>query len=237
MTPHNSAQKGDIAKLVIMPGDPLRSKFIAENYLDDYEIVSKVRGNYVYTGHYRGTRVTIMASGMGISSTGIYVEELYRDYDVETIIRVGTCGSYKKDINLFDIIIAGRTYSETNFPLTHSNEEVNIVYPTQSLNDKITDMATELDLGFSVGDVICTDSFYMDDLGKFFERMPSDIDPMVAEMESFVLFYLAAKYNRKAACVLSVSDIIGTSNDIMPEEREKGLKHAILLSLESLISH
>ena len=106
MTPHNEAKKGDITNIVIMPGDPLRAKYIAENFLDDYSLVNSVRGMYAYTGTYKGKRITVMASGMGMPSMGIYSYELYKFYDVEAIIRIGSCGAYSKDLNLFDIVLS-----------------------------------------------------------------------------------------------------------------------------------
>lgn len=237
MTPHNSAEKDQIAKKVIMVGDPLRAKFIADNYLENYEIVSKVRGNNIYTGLYKGKKITVMASGMGMSSIGIYAEELYRFYDVDTIVRVGTCGSYKDNLNLFDIIVTDRAYSETSFPLTHSNEKTGIIYPTEYLNKQIIEIANKLNQEIHLGDIISTDSFYMDDLDKYFARLPEGFDPLATEMECYVLFYLANKFSKKAACILTISDIIGKDQKITPEEREKGLRKAIELTLETLISY
>ena len=234
MTPHNEAKKGQIAKKVIMPGDPLRAKFIAENYLENVEIVSKVRGNNIYTGYYKKEKITIMASGMGIPSIGIYAEELYKFDDVDTIIRVGTAGSYKKDLNLFDVIVAKSSYSESAFTLTNGNKDLKITYPSKELNDKIEKTAKELDIQIHIEDITSTDSFYMDDVNKFFQRMPENFKPAAAEMESYALFYLARKYNKQAACILTISDIIGTNVETSPEEREKGLRKSIELALEVL---
>ena len=236
MTPHNSAKKEQIVKKVIMVGDPLRSKFIVENYFDDYEIVSGVRGNNVYTGHYKGAELTVMASGMGMPSMGIYAYELFNFYDVDIIIRVGTAGAYNQKLNLFDIVLAEKTYSETNFALTLANEKTNIVYPTKDLNEKILKQASNLNKNIHLCDIASTDSFYMDDLNKYFERMPENIKPEAAEMESYALFYLAKKFNKQAACVLTISDIIGTNIETTPEEREKGLREAIELTLETMVN-
>ncbi len=236
MTPHNSAEKGQIAEKVIMPGDPLRSKFIAENYFDDYEIVSKVRGNVVYTGNYKGERISIMASGMGIPSMGIYAHELFNYYGVKTIIKVGSCGAYNHNMKLFDLVIAGRSYSETNYDITTGNENLDIVYPSLELNQKLIDKATETNNLVQVGDVICSECFdaYMDDEGKFLNRLPKELTPMVGEMESYALFYLANKFKTNAACILTITDIIGTDVHASPEEREKGLRKAIEMALETL---
>ena len=117
-TPHNEANLGDIAKTVIMPGDPLRAKYIAENFMTDIKLVNSVRGIYAYTGKYKGKEITVMASGMGMPSMGIYSYELYKFYNVENIIRIGSCGSYKPELKLFDIVLAENTFSEGNFALT-----------------------------------------------------------------------------------------------------------------------
>ncbi|HIU52352.1 MAG TPA: purine nucleoside phosphorylase DeoD-type, partial [Candidatus Merdicola faecigallinarum] len=117
MTPHNEANKNDIAKIVIMPGDPLRAKYIAENFLTDYRLVNKVRAMYAYTGKYKGKEITIMGHGMGMPSAGIYTYELYRHYDVDSIIRIGSCGAYVPSLNLFDVILADQVYTESNYAL------------------------------------------------------------------------------------------------------------------------
>ena len=133
-TPHNEANLGDIAKTVIMPGDPLRAKYIAENFLDNYKLVNSVRGIFAYTGKYKGKELTIMASGMGMPSMGIYSYELYKYYGVENIIRIGSCGSYKPELKLFDIILAENVFSEGNFALTLNNEDCHIVSGNYELN-------------------------------------------------------------------------------------------------------
>ena len=125
-TPHNEANLGEIAKTVIMPGDPLRAKYIADNFLSDAKLVNSVRGMYAYTGFYKNKKITVMASGMGMPSMGIYSYELFKFYDVENIIRIGSCGAYKPELKLFDIILAQNTFSESNFALTLNNEASHI---------------------------------------------------------------------------------------------------------------
>ena len=137
MTPHIEAKKEEIAKTVIMPGDPLRAKYIAENYLENYKLVSKVRNIYAYTGYYKGVRITVMASGMGMPSIGIYSYELYKFYDVENIIRVGSAGAYTDSLKLYDIVLATSSYSESSFALTQNNCTEKILYSSNSLNEKI----------------------------------------------------------------------------------------------------
>lgn len=236
MTPHIEAKEGEIAEKVIMPGDPNRASFIAKTYLSDVKIVSKVRGNNIYTGFYKGKRVSVISSGMGIPSMGIYAYELFKFYNVKRIIRVGTCGSYRSDVNLFDLILSERTYSETNFDMTQGNKNIDIVYPSKSLNEIITKTAKEKEIKLYAGDVICSEVFdvYMDDSSQFLARIPQEIKPLACEMESYALFYLASKFSREAACLLSVSDVIGTKLQTTTEERVLGLKKMIELALESI---
>ena len=126
-TLHNEANIGEIAKTVIMPGDPLRAKYIAENFLEDYKLVNSVRGMYAYTGTYKGKEITVMAHGMGMPSIGIYCYELYKVYGVENIIRIGSCGAYLPELKLFDIVLSENVFSESNFALTLNNEDCHIV--------------------------------------------------------------------------------------------------------------
>lgn len=237
MTPHNSANKGEIAKTVIMPGDPLRAKYIAEKYLDDYELVNSVRNIYAYTGKYKGKEVTVMASGMGMASMGIYAYELYKFYDVESIIRIGSCGAYLKELDLFDIVLSTRCYSEGNYALTLNNDDCHIVYSDEDLNVKIEKVAYENNIKLYKGTTACGDVFdaYATDISKFFERMPKDIKPISSEMEAFALFYIAKMLNKKAACLMSVVDSEYITRKASSEDREKGLDKMIELSLNSIL--
>lgn len=133
MTPHNEAEKGEIAKTVIMTGDPLRAKLIAENYLEDYKLVNTIRGMYCYTGMYKGKRISIMAHGMGIPSMGIYSYELYHFYDVENIIRIGSCGAFSDKLNLYDIILVDKSYTESNYAYTFDSKKCNIATSERKL--------------------------------------------------------------------------------------------------------
>lgn len=237
MTPHNEAKKGDIAKTVIMPGDPLRAKYIAENYLDNYKLVNKVRNIYAYTGEYKGKRITVMASGMGMPSMGIYSYELYKIYDVDTIIRIGSCGAYLKEEKLFDIILSERVYTESNFAYTLNNDNCNLVYADKDLNDKIVKCANEKGINLFKGTTACLDCFdpYMTDLNKFLERIPKEIKPISAEMEAFALFYVAKMLNKRAACLMSVVDSKFIKDVASTEDREKGLNKMIELALDSIL--
>ena len=236
-TPHNEANLGDIAKTVIMPGDPLRAKYIAENFLDEYKLVNSVRGIYAYTGKYKGKEVTIMASGMGMPSMGIYSYELYKFYEVENIIRIGSCGAYKPELKLFDIILAENTFSESNFALTLNNEECHIVSSDANLNEIIENTAQKLGINIFKGNTVCTDCFdvYMTDVNKFLNRVPENFNPISAEMEAFALFYVAKILNKHASCLMSVVDSKYIKEIATTEERQTGLNNMIKLALESII--
>ena len=234
-TPHNEANLGDIAKTVIMPGDPLRAKYIAENFLDDYKLVNSVRGIYTYTGKYKGKEITVMASGMGMPSMGIYSYELYKFYEVENIIRIGSCGSYKPTLKLFDIILAEKTFSESNFALTLNNDDCHIVSSDSELNSKIIDTAQNNNINIFSGNTVCTDCFdlYMTDVNQFLARVPDGFNPVSAEMEAFALFYVAKLLNKKATCLMSVVDSKYIKEIATPEERQTGLNNMIKLALDS----
>ncbi len=234
-TPHNEANLGDIAKTVIMPGDPLRAKYIADNFLKDYKLVNSVRGMYAYTGKYQGKEITIMASGMGMPSMGIYSYELFKFYDVENIIRIGSCGSYKPELKLFDIVLAENTFSEGNFALTLNNDDCHIVSSSSELNNIISSTANENNICLCKGNTVCTDCFdvYMTDVNQFLSRIPDNFNPVSAEMEAFALFYVAKMLNKKAACLMSVVDSKYIKEIATPEERQTGLNNMIKLALDS----
>ena len=236
-TPHNEANLGDIAKTVVMPGDPLRAKYIAENFMTDIKLVNSVRGIYAYTGKYKGKEITVMASGMGMPSMGIYSYELYKFYNVENIIRIGSCGSYKPELKLFDIILAEYTFSEGNFALTLNNEDCHIVSSNAELNSTIIGAAQELNINILKGNTVCTDCFdvYMTDVNQFLARVPEGFNPVSAEMEAFALFYVAKVLNKKASCLMSVVDSKYIKDIATLEERQTGLNNMIKLALESSI--
>ena len=237
MTLHNEAKKEDISNIVIMPGDPLRAKYIAENFLEDYKLVNSVRNVYAYTGNYKGKRITIMASGMGMPSMGIYAYELYKIYDVESIIRIGSCGSYSPNLNLFDVVLSENCFSEGNFALTMNNENCHIISSDSVLNSVIEKTAKENNVKLVKGNTVCTDCFdlYMTDANKFFKRVPEGFNPICAEMEAFSLFYIAKVLNKKASCLMSVVDSNYIDKVATSNERETGLNNMIKLALESIL--
>ena len=234
-TPHNEAKIGEIAKTVIMPGDPLRAKYIAENFLDNYKLVNSVRGMYAYTGTYKGKEITIMAHGMGMPSIGIYCYELYKIYGVENIIRIGSCGAYKPELKLFDIILSENVFTESNFALTLNNEDCHLVSSDSSLNNIIIDTSKKTNINIYTGNTVCTDCFdvYMTDVNQFLSRIPEGFNPASAEMEAFALFYVAKVLNKKAACLMSVVDSKYIKEIATPEERQTGLNNMIKLALDS----
>lgn len=236
-TPHNEANIGDIAKTVVMPGDPLRAKYIADNFLDNYKLVNQVRGMYAYTGTYKGKEITVMAHGMGMPSVGIYTYELFKIYGVENIIRIGSCGGYKPELKLFDIILTENVFSESNYALTLNNDNCHIVSSNSDLNSIIEDTAKDSNINVVLGNTVCTDCFdvYMTDVNKFLERVPDNFNPVAAEMEAFALFYNAKLLNKKASCLMSVVDSKFIKDIATPEERQTGLNTMIKLALDSAI--
>lgn len=236
-TPHNEANKGDFAKTVIMPGDPLRAKYIAENFLDNYKLVNQVRGMLAYTGTYKGKEISVMAHGMGMPSVGIYSYELFKFYDVENIIRIGSCGGYKPELKLFDIVLSENVFSESNYALTLNNDDCHIVSSSKELNSIIENTAKETNTNIISGNTVSTDCFdvYMTDVNKFMKRLPENFNPVSVEMEAFALFYNAKLLNKKASCLMSVVDSKFIKNVATAEERQTGLNNMIKLALDAAI--
>ena len=237
-TPHNEANLGDIAKTVIMPGDPLRAKYIAEKFLEDYKLVNQVRNIYAYTGKYKGKEITIMASGMGMPSMGIYSYELFKFYDVENIIRIGSCGAYVPDLNLFDIILSKSIFTESTYALSFHNDNCHLINTSTELNENIKKVATENNINLIEGDTLCNDVFdpYMtqEDFDKFINRIhKQNFYPLSAEMEAFALCYNAQMLNKKATCLMTVVDSRFETKSATSQEREKGLDNMIKLALET----
>ncbi len=229
MTPHNSAKKENIKKTVIMPGDPKRAKYIADKFLENVKLVNDVRGMNTYTGTYKGKEVTIMPSGMGMPSMGIYAYELFNFYDVDNIIRIGTCGSLKKEIPIKKIILASSSYTLSNFSKEFNGKYKDIEYSSPNLNEKVKEAAKKLDIDLTIGTINTSDLFYKE------KKLSSDkYDLLAVEMESFALFYLANHFGKNATSILTVSDNIITNESISAIEREKNLDMAINLALETL---
>ena len=235
MTPHISAQKDDIAKIVLCPGDPLRAKYIAENFLDNPRLVNSVRNMLAYTGTYKGKEITIFSSGMGMPSMGIYCYELYKFYDVDTIIRIGSCGAYDESLNIFDTILVEKSYTEGNFAKALNNADCHLIEANEHLNSLIKETSSEKNINCIPANVLCGECFdyYVENLNILLDRLPKDFNLKAAEMESFALFYTAKYLNKKAACLLTVVDSHYKKQQISSEDREKSLNDMILLALET----
>ncbi len=237
MTPHNEAKLNEIAKTVIMAGDPLRVKYIAENYLEEVKLVNKVRGMYCYTGKYKNKEISVMAHGMGIPSMGIYSYELFHIYGVETIIRIGSCGAFSEKLRLNDLILVQNSYTESNYAYTFDNNHINISSSSEDINKKIEVVAKEQNIPYVKGDMLCNECFdlYLPDKEAVIKRAPQDIELLGSEMEAFALFYNAKREGKKAACLLTVVDIPKEAEGLSAEERELSLNNMIKLALETII--
>ncbi len=230
-TPHIEANKNEIANVVLMAGDPLRAKFIADTYLDNVRQVNRVRNMFAYTGTYKGKEVSVMGSGMGMPSIGIYSYELYTQYDVEVIIRVGTCGSYIKEAEVYDLILVSSAYSESSFAYVQNKEKRDILYPSVEVNNKLRDVATHLNYPLLEGCIHSTDVFYVDGPSDYYKQLRSEKGCIAVEMESFALFHNANVLNKKAACILSVSDNFETKSNVCSEDRELSLTKMMEVAL------
>lgn len=232
MTPHINAKEGEIAETVIMPGDPLRAKYITKKYLKNYKTVNTVRNMLAYTGYYNDKRVTVMASGMGIPSMGIYSYELYKFYNVQNIIRIGTAGSYKEDLRVFDVVLATSSHSESSYARILDGETDKIVDATASLTKKLETTAKSLNIKIKKIRVNTIEDFYNET--EVPTIMVRKYGCEAVEMEAFSLFHNARYFNRKAACLLTISDNLVTGEETTSEERETKLDDMILIALETI---
>lgn len=233
MTPHIEAKKEDIAKIVLMPGDPLRAKMISETFLESPRLVNQVRNIFAYTGTYKGKEVTVMASGMGMPSIGIYSYELFKFYDVDSIIRVGSAGAYTKDLNLYDVILVNASYSDSNYAKVQSGSEETLIEASSSLNFYLQDAADNLNIPITIANIYSTDVFYKEK--DNYKELYNKYGCLACEMESFALFHNAKMLNKKAACLLTVSDNLETKEETTPEERQNAFKQMIEIALESIL--
>ena len=233
-TPHIEAkQLGIIAETVIMPGDPLRAKLIAETYLTDVTQFNHVRNMYGYTGYYNGKKVSIMGSGMGIPSMGIYSYELYAFYGVENIIRIGSAGSYDPSLKLYDVVLVQDVWSESTYAKTLNGSNSPILQPAVELNNKINATAAKHNLPLTEARVHCSDVFYR---ARFedFKDIRNEHNCLCVEMESTALFANAQHLNKKAACLLTISDSLVTHESASSEERQKSFTKMMKIALESI---
>lgn len=232
-TVHIESKCEDIADIVLMPGDPKRSEYIAKKYLRDYKLVNEVRGMNAYTGYYKDRLVTIFPSGMGCPSMGIYSYELFSKYNVSSIIRIGSCGGYSDKLKLKDLILVSDSYSDSNYAYQMAGYKEKIINSDNSLNNVISSVAIDLSKKLIKGKIYCGDAFYEKDY-DYRERC-SKKDVLGIEMETFALFSNAKKFNKKATALLTVSDLFFSSEKLSSMAREKELNEMIVLALESCL--
>ena len=227
-TPHNNAEKHEIAKTVLMPGDPLRAKYIAENFIDNAKLVNEVRGMYAYTGEYKGIPVTIMASGMGMPSMGIYSYELFNFYDVDSIIRIGTAGGISEDVHLRDVVLGLASCTNSSYADQFGLPCRPVAAADYSLLRKADDCAKALGINARVGTLLCTDTFY-DESGTLAQWRKMGV--LATEMESAALYYNAARAGKKALCICTISDCPLTGESCTPEQRQTTFDDMIKIAL------
>ena len=231
MSLHISAQPGEIAPVVLMPGDPLRAKFIAEHFLNDFQLVSHTRNIYFYTGFYKGKRISIGASGMGCPSIGIYSFELFNEYDVDCIIRIGTCGAYTTDLKLFDLVNADAACSESTYASGAFGIELESLPHQGKAFDIINQTAEAENIPVHSAPIHSSDVFYRSEKG--IPPLAQKYNCPAVEMEAFALFANAIYLKKTAASLLTVSDVIPTGEHISSNEREKSLEKMIRLALDA----
>lgn len=230
MSIHIGASREDISNIVLMPGDPMRAKFICEKYLTNAKVINTVRGMYGFTGYFQNKRITVIASGMGNASMGIYSYELFNDYNVNYIIRIGTCGAYTDKLKLDDIILVDKSFSDTSYGrnLGYSLDNIS---GSDALNNIIIENASKYGINISKANIHSTDAFYNDGYSKFL-----DLDCVGVEMESFALFVNARRFAKNAATILTVTDNLVTNERMSSIDREKSTIKMIELALATALN-
>ena len=231
-TPHIKAGEGDVAKSVLMPGDPLRAKYIAEYYLSDVHCFNEVRGMFGFTGTYKGKRVSVMGSGMGMLSIGIYSYELYNFYGVDNIIRIGSAGALQDDMKLKDIVIAMGACTDSNYAAQYELGGTFAPIAGYELLTKAVETAKEMQINTHIGNICSSDGFYSDK--KFAEKW-RDMGVLAVEMEAAALYMNAAKSGKNALAVLTISDHVFKSESLSSDERERGFGDMVNLALETVL--
>lgn len=226
----------DIGELVLMPGDPLRAKYIAEHFLENAKLVTSIRSMFGYTGTYKNKKITVMAHGMGMPSASIYVFELIHYFKVKAIIRIGTCGAVSPKADIGDIILTKNVYSESSFAYTYDNYVGNVVEANKELNKSILKTAEELNMNIHYGMATTMDVFgpYID-FERVLNRIPKEYEILGEEMEAFGLIHVANTLNVKATTLMTVVDSKYSKVVLTPEDRETKLNDMIKLALEAII--
>lgn len=234
MSIHIGANQGEIAEAILLPGDPLRAKYIAENYLENVSLYNEVRGMYGYTGIYKGERVSVQGSGMGVPSISIYVNELIQNYGVKKLIRVGTCGALKKEVNIRDLILAqgATTDSQTNRMVFLGIDYAPLA--DFQLLKTAYEIGSDKGKNIRVGNVFTSDAFYRDN-GQQINELLAQHNVLAVEMETTALYTLAAKYDCKALSILTVSDHAITGEATSAEERQTTFHEMMEIALDTAI--
>ena len=231
-TPHNSAKAGDFAKTVLMPGDPLRSAFIAETFLENPRLVNNVRGIQGYTGTYRGVPVSVMASGMGMPSMGIYCHELYKEYEVENILRIGSAGAISKKLKLRDVVAAQGACTNSNFAHQYGLPGAFAPIADYTLLETAVAVAREIGVEMPVGNVLSSDTFY-DASGSTMKW--AEMGVLAVEMESAALYMTAAYLGKRALAICSISDSIVTGEELDAAQRQTTFTTMMKIALETAV--
>ncbi len=232
-TPHIEVNDNELfAKTVLMPGDPLRAEYIAKTYLTDVKKINNVRNMFGFTGYYKGKKVTVMGSGMGMPSIGIYSYELYNVYGVENIIRIGSCGAYTDKVNVYDVIVVDRAYSESSYANVAFGYPENIQYSDETLLKSLQESAKKLNYPITTDIIHSSDVFYRAH-GNVFTDVRDKYGCVAVEMESFALFANARQLGKKAACILTVSDSLVTHEVTTAEERQTSFNKMMEIALET----
>ncbi len=234
-TPHIEAKKEEIAGTFIMPGDPLRAKYVAEHFLENARLVNQVRNVYAYTGTYKGKELTVMASGMGMPSIGIYSYELYKFYDVDNIIRIGSAGAYTDRLAVYDVVLADSAWSQSSFAKVQNGCQDDVLYPSRALNARILETADCLQIPLKTGEVHSSDVFYAEDNVDDFGRLYRKHQCECVEMESFALFHNAKLLGKNAACLLTISDSFVTHEELSSLARQESFENMMKVALEVLL--
>ena len=233
MSVHIAAKNGEIADTVLLPGDPKRAKWIAENFLENAVCYTDIRGMLGFTGTYKGKRISVQGTGMGIPSMSIYITELMKDYGVKTLIRVGSAGSYQEDVKIRDIVVALSTSTDSN--INNRRFKGASFAPTVNFDllSKVSKTAEEKNIKIKAGNILTSDEFYNDDPSYF--KKWAEFGVLAVEMETAALYTLASKYKAKALSILTISDSLVSPEITSSEEREKTFNEMIELALETAI--
>ena len=232
-TPHISAPDNAFAKTVLLAGDPLRAKHVAENFLTSAELVTSVRNMLGYTGYYKDHKISVMGSGMGMPSIGIYSYELFKFYNVDNIIRIGSAGSYTPDLQLMDVVLATNAYSDSTYALMQNGYAKHHTYPSPKLNVTITQCASQLGIVCKHASIHSSDVFYTDDNHETWQQIRQRTGTDCVEMEAFALFHNANVLNKQAAALLTISDTFWSDEELTAPQRQTALNSMIALALEA----